>query len=58
MLSCAGDSVENVRLIDLGSIVQRTCAAKSGSGAHIDVELKPGSPRWDMRTVSTTCSAT
>jgi putative PEP-CTERM system histidine kinase len=34
--------VENARLIDLGSIVQRICTAKSGSGAPIDVELMPG----------------
>jgi putative PEP-CTERM system histidine kinase len=34
--------VENARLTDLGSIVQRICAAKSGHGLRIDVELAPG----------------
>ena len=34
--------VENARANDLGSIVQRICAAKSGVGARIDVELMPG----------------
>ena len=30
-----------LRLIDLGSIVQRICAAKSGARARIDVDLAP-----------------
>ena len=34
--------VENARSIDLGAILQRICAAKSGSGVPVDAELTPG----------------
>jgi putative PEP-CTERM system histidine kinase len=33
---------ENARLTDIGSIVQRICAAKSAAGARIDTDLTPG----------------
>ncbi len=44
MLQLRADATpaENARPIDLGSIVQRICAAKSGSGAPIDLELISG----------------
>jgi putative PEP-CTERM system histidine kinase len=34
--------VENARLIELGVILRRVCAAKSGSGVPVDAELIPG----------------
>jgi putative PEP-CTERM system histidine kinase len=33
--------VENARPVDLGSVVQRICAAKSASGSRLDVALDP-----------------
>jgi len=41
-LRAGATPIENARLADLGSIVQRICAAKSVTGARIEVEMAQG----------------